>query len=252
MNIFARANLIFLSGSTAGHESPSDPSGAQNGSLLSYLDELLWFFDQNLKRGLTSKPLVDKFNKRLKQRLFTIFDEEVAKFFESANSQYQRNRDPAVFGDLENSIEESMAFRHNVSVKLQTEQLLNIRRKLTIQGSNTLTLISNYLTAVGDWKKDLEAMPGLSVGEVTFSAGLKGTDLFVHLMSVSSLRPRQGREDVNFRIQVSVLPLKVDEKNYKLSQRTLIYSHKTFHLVSQALSNIHHLPPPKISKDFEV
>lgn len=197
------------------------------------MDELLWFFEHNLHLGLKDKHLVEKYNKKLKQRLFEIFDDEVAKFFESANLVYEKTRDPKIFGDLENAIENSIQFRRNVSVKAETDKLADIRRKLSVKTSESVDLIANYLGAVADSKHHMATKTEDYFGEVVFEAGiLNNSDLFVHLKSVGDLKPRPNREDVNFRLNVSVLPLKNDDKSFKMSQKTLAYPQKKYHLVN--------------------
>jgi hypothetical protein len=89
---------------------------------------------------LQNRVLADKYNEKLKLKLFEIFDDEISKFYESASSAYEKSRDPKVFGDLENSIEDSIGFRRNVSVNSATEKLDEIRRKLSVHASNSVDL----------------------------------------------------------------------------------------------------------------
>jgi len=200
-------------------------------SLLSYLDKLLCFFHQNLQQGPTGEVLADKYNKKLKEKLFEIFDDEISKFFESANSIYEKNGEISVFGDLKNSIEDSIDFRHLISVETKNDILDEILWRLSVLSSNSVKLMSNYLLAVSDLKQKLDQKSDENFGEIIFLAGLKDWELFVQLKSVGNLKPRENHDDLNFRICVSILPLEIDNKKFKIEQKTLIYPNKTTHLV---------------------
>ena len=197
---------------------------------------MLFFFNGNLNTGLQNEVLAQKCNDKLKVRLFQISDEEIVKFYESANLLYEKYRDPSVFGDLNATIAGSIEFRENVGLK-NSGALDEIRQKLTTQVATPIDLISNYLLEIYQLKKELAKSPDDTFGKVTFLAGLSGASgssslkLFVHLKGVANLRPRQNKEECNFRLVVSVLPLKVDDKNYKISQKSLIYPAKINHLV---------------------
>jgi hypothetical protein len=204
--------------------------------LLDYLDKMLFFFNENLNTGLQNEILAQKCNDKLKVRLFQISDEEIVKFYESANSLYEKCRDPSVFADLNKTISGSLEFRENVGLK-NTGTLDEIRKKLVTQVATPVDLISNYMLEIFQLKQELAKISEETFGKVTFAAGLSGATgssslkLFVQLKGVANLRPRQNKDECNFRIVVSVLPLKVDEKNYKVSLKSLIYPATINHLV---------------------
>jgi hypothetical protein len=100
---------------------------------------------------------------------------QMVKFYEEANAYYEKCRDPFVFGDLRESIENSIDFRNNVSVVAINDTLDHIRRKLSVQSCHTVDLLSNYLSAISDVKKNLGKVNEENVGEVTFLAGLQDT-----------------------------------------------------------------------------
>ena len=52
----------------------------EGNDLLSYLDHLLFFFSKNLELGLQNEILAKEFNKKLKIKLFDIYDDEVSFF----------------------------------------------------------------------------------------------------------------------------------------------------------------------------
>jgi hypothetical protein len=93
--------------------------------------------------------------------------------------------------------------------------------------------MSNYLSAICEFtQNNPELKDEEKFGEVVFHCGMENEKLFLHLKSVHNLKPRQNHENLNFLIFVSILPLKIDNKTFKLEQKTKIYPHKTFHLVS--------------------
>ncbi len=57
----------------------------------------------------------------------------MAKFYEEASAVYEKCRDPNVFGDLSECIENSIDFRKNVSIAANNNTLDRIRRKLSIR-----------------------------------------------------------------------------------------------------------------------
>jgi hypothetical protein len=61
-----------------------------------------------LQRGLNNETVTKKYNANIKERLFGIFDDEMSKFYDAASAAYEKNRDPKVFGDLEESIADSL------------------------------------------------------------------------------------------------------------------------------------------------
>ena len=108
---------------------------------------MLFFFNGNLNTGLQNEVLAQKCNDKLKVRLFQISDEEIVKFYESANLLYEKYRDPSVFGDLNATIAGSIEFRENVGLK-NSGALDEIRQKLTTQVATPIDLISNYLLEI--------------------------------------------------------------------------------------------------------
>jgi len=159
-------------------------------------------------------------------KLFEIFDDEIAKYYESAS--LKKNRDPKILNFLQVTIDHSHELRRNVSAKGETERLIEVRRKLAVQNSDSVQLISNYLSGVCDSKRHLETKAEQTFGEVVFAAGLNDLHLFVHLKSVNDLKPRPNRDEVNLRLVVSVLPLKMDDKSCKVQQETLAYNLRNF------------------------
>ena len=207
----------------------STKSGETN-SLLSYLDDLLLFFDKNLSLGLQDEKLAKKYNTKIKAKLFEIFDDEMAQFYNTASAIYEKTRDPNVFGDLEESIENSIQFRRNVSVQYD-KKLEEIRQNLKIRSNNSINLMSKYLKGILKAHRDLAEISDENMGNLTFVAGMKDSDLYVHLKGVSNLKPRENKENCNFRIAVSILPLKINENTYKMSNKTLVYHNRNNHLV---------------------
>ncbi len=64
--------------SEANSEESSNNSSNDGNSLLCYLDKLLFFFSKNLEIGLRNEILAKEFNKKLKTKLFDIYDDEVS------------------------------------------------------------------------------------------------------------------------------------------------------------------------------
>ena len=224
-------SLFLVSTKRLSATAASTKDGETN-SLLSYLDGLLFFFDQNLNQGLQDEKLTKKYNEKIKLKLFEIFDAEMSQFYETANAIYEKTRDPKVFGDLEESIENSIHFRRNVSVHGYNPKLEEIRENLKTRSTNSVNLISNYLSGIFEAHRDLAEIPDEKIGNLTFLVGLKDSDLLVQLKGVSNLRPREGRDECNFRLTVSVLPLNINETSYSLNNKTLIYQNRNNHLVN--------------------
>jgi hypothetical protein len=70
-------NAASLHSEAVSEESSNNISNDGNG-LLCYLDQLLFFFSKNLEIGLRNEILAKEFNKKLKIKLFDIYDDEVS------------------------------------------------------------------------------------------------------------------------------------------------------------------------------
>ncbi len=80
-NEFSNIKLDLASTHSETDSEGSSNSNNESYNLLSYLDNLLFFFSKNLQIGLQNETLAKEFNKKLKMKLFAIYDEEVFIFF---------------------------------------------------------------------------------------------------------------------------------------------------------------------------
>ena len=205
-------------------------------SPVSYLDGLLSYFHYNLRIG--SEEMTAKYHDLLIEKLFLVPAEEIEAFFFHYQASHRRRHQHQVYNCLYKLIKSIAGFREFLKIP-PCPILTRVFVKLDIKSEPTTSLITKYLYEIYDERETFsdDQDPNNVTGKLKFHAGILKLgsgerELHISLKQAKDLKPRTGRTNTNFSLQVSVLP--VANAKASLRERTKVFHDRTCHIFDLA------------------
>ena len=159
-------------------------------TLLGYLNILLKYFDTNLCIENEEHALSVKYQHGIKNKLFDVMEDEMVTYLD------KKHRSP--LPQIYQALEETKYFRCEVALE-ESPKIKNALKKQWCQKAANSELIL-------DLYKSLDFNMGEKRGELSLSIEPENHFWTVSLKSIKDLKPRLGKEELDFSLALKLLP----------------------------------------------
>ncbi len=184
----------------------SQDKDAPNQTLLDYIDSLLAYFKHHLNLDacnfdeMGNSKLTNDFNKRIRTHLFQVHEDELLR-------PVDKNKNKANTKKLFVAVEDTVRFMRKISLK-ESSRMAKARKDLWLSAIESADLISHYLANLDQVHENCKLGDGASnEGVIRFAAAILDNEVIVSLKSIHGLKPRPGKESVNFSLKVGLVPV---------------------------------------------